>query len=102
MIAAEIAVRVLETADARLSYPLVRVTRPDVTFRDWCDILARSGESETAPIMLGVFSRSGCLIGLLSLCEGEIAAFATSFMLAHQHDAVLGLARTAAAGLHAG
>jgi hypothetical protein len=102
MTAFDITIRVLDSADSRLSYALVRMTRADIDFAQWCDILARSGESETAPIMLGVFSPSGCLIGLLSLSEGEISPFATSFMLAHQHEAMIGLARRTASHLHAG
>jgi hypothetical protein len=101
MSSADVTIRPLDAADSRLSYPLVRMTIPEIDFAEWCDILARSGSSETTPIMLGVFARSGCLIGLLSLTDGDITPFATSFMLAHQHDAVIGLARAAASTFHA-
>lgn len=93
--AIDISVRPLDAGDARLSYPLVRLTMPRVSFEDWNHTLHTAHISDSAPQMLGVFNAAGCLVGLLTAFHGEIEPFATTFMMAYQHDAIIGKAREA-------
>jgi hypothetical protein len=56
--------RWLGPADARITYPLARLRRADLTLKEWSDALTRGLGRRTGVRMIGVSNQAGCVIAL--------------------------------------
>lgn len=56
--------RWLGPADARITYPLARLRRADLSLKEWSDGLSRGVGRRTGVRMIGVANEAGCVIAL--------------------------------------
>lgn len=57
--------RWLGPSDARVTYALARLRRPDLSYKEWSESLQRNTRLRSGVRMIGVFNQSGCVIALL-------------------------------------
>lgn len=67
--------RQLTVADARLSYPLMMLQRPSLTLGRWRAML-RAADRSRSRMVIGVLNRSGCLLAIAEVRNGEIELLA--------------------------
>lgn len=59
-------VRLLSARDARLSFPLMSLQRPALTFRRWQNMLQATSRPKRAR-MFGVLNPAGCLLAIVKV-----------------------------------
>jgi hypothetical protein len=59
------AARILYPADARLTYPLAALKRPELSLAQWRGLLRRGGCRRPTQALVGVVNAAGCVIAVL-------------------------------------
>lgn len=85
--------RWLKPEDARLTYPLARLRRADLAYKEWSDSLQRSYGKRTGIRMIGVFNSSGCVIALMRTMGIDVEMVAGPPALLADRDALVAAAR---------
>ena len=79
--------------DARITYPLARLRRADLSYKEWSDSLQRSYGKRTGIRMIGVFNSSGCVIALLRTMGIDVEMVAGPPALLADRNAFVAAAR---------
>ena len=87
------AARWLGPEDARVTYPLARLRRQDLTFREWNESLQRNTGRRTGVRMIGVCNAAGCVIALLRTMGIDVEMVAGPPPLLADREALLNAAR---------
>ncbi len=75
--------RVLHPADARLTYPLAALKRPELTLDDWRRVLRKRPSAQSRRILIGIANAAGCIVAVLHWngVDFDTLASAPAFML---------------------